>query len=369
MKLDYDQYKMVKEALHERANLLGIAPHLSYPLPIMLPVYKWWQLPYFWVGIKAYDLVAGRQNVKSSYLLSKKKALELFPMLKKERLCGAIVYFDGQHNDARMNLAIVLTAARYGATVANHTRVTGLLKDNEGKLCGAKMKDNITGQEWETKAKVIINATGPFTDTIRRMDNPETRKICAPSAGVHVVLPGYYSPESMGLLDPATSDGRVIFFLPWQKFTIAGTTDKPCELTHSPSPTESDIQFILKEVKQYLNPDVNVRRGDVMSAWAGIRPLVMDPSKPNTESIARNHIIHVSDGGLVTIAGGKWTTYRSMAEETMDAVVENHPSLKPKSGCQTDGLLLEGSHGWTPTMFIRLVQDYGFELFLAIPAI
>nr|XP_027221951.1 glycerol-3-phosphate dehydrogenase, mitochondrial-like [Penaeus vannamei] len=262
MGLDIEQYRMVKEALHERANLLDIAPHLSYPLPIMLPVYKWWQLPYFWVGIKMYDLVAGKKCIKSSYAISKERALELFPMLKKDKLVGAIVYYDGQHNDARMNLSIALTATRLGATIANHTRVVELLRekgeDGKEQLCGAKVKDEITGREITVKAKCIINATGPFTDTIRKLDNQATKEICAPSMGVHITLPDYYSPEQMGLLDPNTSDGRVIFFLPWEGRTIAGTTDTSCSVTHKPAPTEDDIQFILQEVKNYLNPDVEV---------------------------------------------------------------------------------------------------------------
>ncbi|XP_068201616.1 glycerol-3-phosphate dehydrogenase, mitochondrial-like [Palaemon carinicauda] len=363
--LDMEQYKMVKEALHERANLLDIAPHLSYPLPIMLPVYKWWQLPYFWFGIKMYDLVAGSKCIKSSYAISKERALELFPMLKKDKLVGAIVYFDGQHNDARMNLSIALTATRLGGTIANHTRVLSLLKEKDEngveRLSGAIVRDEITGREIQVKAKCVINATGPFTDSIRKMDNQATKEICAPSMGVHITLPDYYSPEQMGLLDPNTSDGRVIFFLPWEGRTIAGTTDTPCTVTHNPAPTEDDIQFILQEVKNYLNPDVEVRRGDVLSAWSGIRPLVQDPNKTDTQSIARNHIVHVSDSGLITIAGGKWTTYRSMALETLDAAIPAC-NLEPKhQESQTDGLLLEGAHSWTPTMFIRLVQDFGLE--------
>ncbi|CAG2105660.1 unnamed protein product [Medioppia subpectinata] len=362
LKLDLEQYKMVREALQERANLLEIAPHLSYPLPIMLPVYHYWQIPYFWVGIKMYDLVAGTKNVRSSYYLSKKDAMDLFPMLRSDSLVGAIVYYDGQHNDARMNLSIALTAVRYGATIANHVAVTKLNKDSDGKLIGARLQDQITKQEWDVKAKSIINATGPFTDNIRLMDDQNTRKICQPSAGVHIVLPGYYSPESMGLLDPSTSDGRVIFFLPWEKWTIAGTTDRVCEVTHSPAPTENDIQFILNEIKHYLSPDINVRRGDVMSAWAGIRPLVLDPSKPNTESIARNHIINTSPSGLVTIAGGKWTTYRVMAEEAVtEAIATNPDKLSHATKCKTLGLILEGGHNWTPTLYIQLVQDYGLE--------
>lgn len=239
--LDYEQYRMVKEALQERASMLEAAPHLAHPLPIMLPVYQWWQVPYYWVGIKCYDLVAGDRNVKSSYLLSKAEALELFPMLKKDKLCGALVYYDGQQDDARMCLAVALTAARHGATVCNHVEVLQLLKKDDGSgkqvLCGAKVKDHISGKEFTVKAKCIINATGPFTDSIRKMDDPTVKTICCPSSGVHIVLPGYYSPDQMGLLDPSTSDGRVIFFLPWQRQTIAGTTDLPCEITHNPKPT------------------------------------------------------------------------------------------------------------------------------------
>ncbi|XP_067358863.1 glycerol-3-phosphate dehydrogenase, mitochondrial isoform X1 [Channa argus] len=364
MQLDYEQYLMVKEALHERANLLEIAPHLSAPLPIMLPVYKWWQLPYYWAGIKMYDLVAGIQCLKSSYVLSKTKALEFFPMLKKDKLVGAIVYYDGQHNDARMNLAIALSAARYGAAIANYTEVVHLLKTNDPqtgkeKVCGARCRDVVTGQEFDVRAKCVINATGPFTDSLRKMDNQETQNICQPSAGVHIVIPGYYSPDNMGLLDPATSDGRVIFFLPWEKVTIAGTTDTPTNVTAHPIPGEDDINFILREVRNYLSPDVEVRRGDVLAAWSGIRPLVTDPSSKDTQSICRNHIVSISDSGLVTIAGGKWTTYRAMAEETLDAAIGAHGlSADP---CRTVGLMLEGAKGWTPTLYIRLVQDYGLE--------
>ncbi|KAM9669634.1 glycerol-3-phosphate dehydrogenase, mitochondrial isoform 2-T3 [Dama dama] len=405
MKLDIEQYRMVKEALHERANLLEIAPHLSAPLPIMLPIYKWWQLPYYWIGIKLYDLVAGSNCLKSSYVLSKSRALEHFPMLQKDKLVGAIVYYDaiksiprdrdrcdisvvthfsttslwlevtpvpplmlppaaGQHNDARMNLAIALTAARYGAATANYMEVVSLLKKTDpqtGKkrVSGARCKDVLTGEEFDVRAKCVINATGPFTDTVRKMDDKDTTAICQPSAGVHIVMPGYYSPESMGLLDPATSDGRVIFFLPWQKMTIAGTTDTPTDVTHHPIPSEEDINFILNEVRNYLSCDVEVRRGDVLAAWSGIRPLVTDPKSADTKSISRNHVVDISESGLITIAGGKWTTYRSMAEDTINAAVKAH-NLKAGPS-RTVGLFLQGGKDWSPTLYIRLVQDYGLE--------
>lgn len=366
--LDIEQYRMVKEALHERASMLRSAPHLTRPLPIMLPVYTWWQIPYFWVGIKAYDFVAGDRNVKSSYYLSREDALELFPMLRGDKLRGAIVYYDGQQDDARMCLAISLTAARHGASITNHVEVLQLLKKKNaaGKevCCGAKVRDNISKKEWTINAKCVINATGPFTDSIRKMDNPTVKSICCPSSGVHIVLPGFYSPPQMGLLDPDTSDGRVIFFLPWLNGTIAGTTDAPCDITNNPSPSEDEIQFILSEIKSYLNKDVDVRRGDVLSAWSGIRPLVSDPNKGDTQSLARNHIVHVSDSNLITIAGGKWTTYRAMAEHTMDAAIKAC-NLEPERGCVTDGLWIEGAQGWTPTMYIRLVQDLGLEVEVA----
>ncbi|KAH9495577.1 glycerol-3-phosphate dehydrogenase [Bulinus truncatus] len=361
--LDYEQYKMVKEALAERANLLEIAPHLAYPFPIMLPVYKWWQVLYYWAGVKAYDFVAGRQLLKPSYLLTKSKALEQFPMLKKDKLKAALVYYDGMHDDARMAISLALTAVRHGAYCLNYTNCEELLKtcvDGVEKVYGARVRNTLTGEEYCIKAKCVINATGPYTDFIRCLGDSKTKKICQPSSGVHIVLPDYYSPESMGLLDPATSDGRVIFFLPWQNVTVAGTTDNPCEVTDNPQPSEKEIQFILNEIRNYLSSDVEVRRGDVLSAWSGIRPLVCDPNKSDTQSIARNHIIEVSKNKLITIAGGKWTTYRLMAEETVDKAIEVC-KLNPTNECKTKGLMLDGAHGWSPTLFIRLVQDYGLE--------
>ncbi|VDK53061.1 unnamed protein product [Anisakis simplex] len=358
--LDLEQYRMVREALFERANLLHCAPHLSYPLPIMLPIYKLWQVPYYWFGIKAYDFVSGKRVLKNSFYISKEQALERFPMLKKESLKGALIYYDGQHNDARMNLSIILSAIRHGAKAVNHTKVTQLLKNAEGKLCGAHVKDLLTGQEWDVKAKAVVNATGPFTDSMRIMADPETKPICQPSAGVHIVLPGYYSPSNTGLLDPSTSDGRVIFFLPWERMTVAGTTDAPMPVTFHPKPSDLDVEFILQEIRHYLSNDVSVRRGDVLSAWSGLRPLVRDPNKKDTKSLARNHIIEVSKSNLITIAGGKWTTYRHMAEETVDAAIKAC-DLKPRNGCVTAGLLLEGAHNWDPLLYIHLVQDFGLE--------
>ncbi|CAG8775179.1 4064_t:CDS:2 [Gigaspora margarita] len=358
--LDYGQYKLVKEALHERATFLHIAPYISYQLPILLPIYKWWQVPYFWVGSKAYDFLAGSEAMDSSYFLSSNKAIEAFPWLKKEKLVGAMVYYDGQHNDARMNVALALSAVSHGAVVVNHVEVIRLLKDDDGKVNGARVRDNLNGNEWDIKAKGVVNATGAFTDSIRSMDNPRCDNIVAPSAGVHVVLPNYYSPRKMGMIDPSTSDGRVIFFLPWEGSTIAGTTDSPTELTYSPMPKEEEIQWILKEIRTYLSPDIEVRRSDVRAAWSGIRPLVRDPGAKNTSELVRSHMINVSPSNLITIAGGKWTTYRNMAEETVDTAIKVL-GLKPLNECRTEKIKLIGSHGYSPTMFIKLIQQFKLD--------
>ena len=284
-----------------------------------------------------------------------------------------------------MNVSLAMTAALYGATVVNHLEVTSLEKDANGKLNGARVKDLVQerdgtkAKEFSIKAKGVINATGPFTDSIRKMDDQEVSEIVAPSSGVHVILPGYYSPSKMGLIDPKTSDGRVIFFLPWQGNTIAGTTDAPTPITPNPIAGEEEINWILSEIRGYLAPDINVRRGDVLAAWSGIRPLVKDPNAVNTESLVRNHLITTSTSGLLTCAGGKWTTYRQMAEETVDSAIDLF-SLSPKpahnapciSGteaiddaapldgtCQTHQVRLIGAHGFSKTLFIQLIQHFG----------
>ncbi|KAJ1917666.1 mitochondrial glycerol-3-phosphate dehydrogenase [Mycoemilia scoparia] len=365
MGLDYDQYKMVCEALHERKTFLHIAPYLSNELPILLPVYKWWQLPYFWFGCKMYDMLAGSERITPSYMLGRKRTLESFPMLKSENLVGAVVYYDGQHNDSRMNVTLAVTAAAHGAVVANHTEVLSLIKEmnpesGQDVVKGAVVRDNETGETWEVKAKGVINATGPFSDAILKMDTPKMQDIVAPSAGVHLVLPSYFSPKNMGMLDPATSDGRVVFFLPWEGGVVAGTTDTLCDVTPNPIPSEKEIEWILNEIRRFLSPDVKVRRGDVLAAWSGIRPLVRDPKAKNTKDLVRNHMIHISESKLITIAGGKWTTYREMAKETIDEAIKTFV-LSPVYGCRTESTRLIGSHTWSETMFIKLAQNFGLD--------
>ena len=382
------QLDLVIEALNERAHILYTAPHLSKILPIMIPVYQYWQVPYFYVGTKMYDLFAGSQNLKSSYLLSKASACEIAPMLDASKLKAGLVYHDGTFNDSRMNSTLAVTAIENGATVLNYMEVKELIKDPvTNQVNGAIVQDIETGDIYPIKANVTVNATGPYSDRILQMDKndkglPDMFKenadtsisskvavpnphMVMPSAGVHIILPSFYCPKDMGLLDANTADGRVMFFLPWQGKVLAGTTDIPMKtVPENPTATEADIQDILKELQHYIK--FPVKREDVLSAWAGIRPLVQDPrasTKGSTQEVVRSHFIFTSDNGLVTIAGGKWTTYREMAEETIDVVVKNGKfNVKP---CITRKLKLAGAENWDPNMPALLSQKYGLSSILS----
>ena len=266
-----------------------------------------------------------------------------------------IVYYDGQFNDSRLAVAVACTAAAAGAAVANHAEATGLIKDpTTGRVIGAHIRDTLTGKSMEVYARVVINATGPFADGIRHMSDPAASDMIMPSAGVHVTLPDYYSPENVGMIVPKTRDGRVVFMLPWLGETIAGTTDSSSEITMRPQPTEDEIQFILEAISEYLT--VKVRRSDVKSAWSGIRPLAIDPNAADTASALRDHIVTVDADGVVTVTGGKWTTYRLMAQDAVDAAAAAG-RLSPRP-CVTERVRLIGAEGWSPALFTEVAQNY-----------
>lgn len=278
------------------------------------------------------------------FYLVQEEALFQFPMLKKEGLKGGIVYYDGIHNDTRMNVLIALTACQHGATIANYVNVVDIVHDATGQAGGAKVCDKMTGKEWTIKAKGVINATGCFADAVRKMDDPNCEPLIVGAAGVHLILPDHFSPDkyvgiprstprsrcdascesvcSMGLIIPKTRDDRVLFFFPWEGMTICGTTDSPSEITMTPAPTEDDVRFIIEESNLYLNRRVTAK--DVKAAWSGVRPLVRDPSLPvtgnATSQISRKHVVEESKTGLVSIMGGKWTTYRRMAQDAIEKV-------------------------------------------------
>ncbi|XP_024927585.3 glycerol-3-phosphate dehydrogenase SDP6, mitochondrial [Ziziphus jujuba] len=358
--LDYGQLKLVFHALEERKQLIDNAQHLCHALPCMTPCFDWFEVVYYWVGLKLYDLVAGARLLHLSRYYSAQESVELFPTLarkgKDRSLKGTVVYYDGQMNDARLNVGLACTAALAGAAVLNHAEVVDFLKDESGnRIIGARIRDNLSGKEFDTYAKVVVNAAGPFCDSVRKLADKNARPMISPSSGVHIILPDYYSPEGMGLIVPKTKDGRVVFMLPWLGRTVAGTTDSSTTITLLPEPHEDEIQFILDAICDYLN--VKVRRSDVLSAWSGIRPLAVDPSAKSTESISRDHVVCEDYPGLVTITGGKWTTYRSMAEDAVNAAIKSG-KLSPSNECLTNNLPLVGGDGWDPASFTALAQQY-----------
>ncbi|CAM8895815.1 unnamed protein product [Rhodiola kirilowii] len=358
--LDYGQLRLVFHALEERKQVIDNAPHLCHALPCMTPCFNWFEVLYYWVGLKFYDLVAGARLLHLSRYYSADESVEQFPTLSRKgngrNLKGTVVYYDGQMNDARLNVGLACTAALAGAAVLNHAEVISFLKDDaSGRIIGARIRDNLTGKEFDAHAKVVVNAGGPFCDSVRKMADDDAKPVIAPSSGVHIVLPDYYSPEGMGLIVPKTKDGRVVFMLPWLGRTIAGTTDSDTVITMLPEPHEDEIQFILDAICDYLN--VKVRRADVLSAWSGIRPLAKDPSAKNTESISRDHVVFEDYPGLVTITGGKWTTYRSMAEDAVDVAIESG-DLAPGNECITNKLRLTGADGWDHAYFTVLAQEF-----------
>lgn len=353
--LDKVQYNLVRDALHERGVILRLAPHLSHPIPLLTPLYRAWEVPYYFSGLKAYDLLAGHERLKPSRFVPRSKALSEFPQLKSEGLVGGVEYYDGQFDDARMNVAVVLTALREGAVAVNYAEVTGLIKEG-GRVAGARVKDRLGGEDFEVRAKVVVNATGPFTDTIRHMDDPDAPPMVVTSSGVHIILPQRFSPPGTGLLIPKTEDGRVLFVLPWMGHTLAGTTDEPHDLSFHPKPTEEEIDYILRHLKRYFALEPS--RSDILAAWSGLRPLVKDPKAHDTAELARDHLISESDSGLVTIAGGKWTTYRKMAEDLVDYVVRTR-DLHPPHGCLTDRIYIEGGAGYEADGWKELVEKFG----------
>ncbi len=268
-KLDRVQYKLVRDALHERSTLLKLAPHLAKPLALMTPLYRRLEAPYYMAGLKLYDWLAGRQGLTPSQYVSAEQALQRFPMLKKEGLKGGVIYYDGQFNDSRMNVSLALTASEHGAVIVNYVEVQSLIK-KANKIVGARVEDKETGEKFTIKAKVVINASGAFCDAIRKLDNPSVAPILTSSSGIHIVLDKKFSALETGLLIPKTEDKRVLFLLPWEGHTLVGTTDNPCEIESHPKVEPSDISYILRQLKYYFSLEVNER--DILSSWVGLRP-------------------------------------------------------------------------------------------------
>jgi glycerol-3-phosphate dehydrogenase len=318
--LEQGNIGLVMEALKERGLLLQNAPHLVHDLAFVVPNYDWWEAPFYGLGLKLYQLLAGKYGFGKSRLLSRDETLARLPTLKTEGLRGGAIYYDGQFDDARLLIHMLFTAFEEGATLLNYVKVTGVTKDSFGFVDGVIARDAETGEEFRAAAKVVINATGAFTDLLRRAAEPSAAPMIMPSQGIHLVFGPEFLQGENAIMVPHTSDGRVLFAIPWHGHTLVGTTDTPVsEATIEPVAMEQEIDFVLATARQYLSKTPT--RNDVLSVFAGIRPLVRTSGVSNTAALSRDHVIQIDGSGLLTICGGKWTTYRHMAEDCVDQAI------------------------------------------------
>jgi len=330
--------KLVREALRERGFLLRNAPHLTRRQPFIVPVYSWWEKFYYGIGLGMYDLLAGKLQIGRVRMLSRKEVLKEMPSMREQGLKGGIEYYDGQFDDARLAINLAQTADHYGGCLVNYMEVEALLVENK-KIKGAIVYDHLSKEALTIRAHSVINATGVFADAVINMDNPDAETLLTPSQGVHVVVDKKFFPGESALMIPKTDDDRVLFAVPWHDKVVIGTTDTPVdEVRDEPLPLEEEISFIISHFNRYTTSSIT--REDIQSVFAGLRPLVRTSSSTSTALISRDHTIVVSPTGLITIIGGKWTTYRKMA---MDAVQNAAFVAKlGKRACITEDLRISG---------------------------
>ncbi|MBT9585218.1 FAD-dependent oxidoreductase [bacterium] len=356
--LDKEQYALVKEGLEERGAFLKMAPHLTNEVRLVTPCYKWHEVPYYYAGLWMYDRIAGQAALSATEVMGKKAALEQLPQLSQHGLKGAIAYSDGEFNDSRMNVSLATTAAAHGAAMANYVEVISLVKE-DGKVVGVEARDKRSGETFPIRAKVVINATGPFLDGIRHMDDPSTPKLVVPSAGTHILVPKLKLKD--GVLIPEAPNGSVAFLKPFEGGTLIGTTEENTELTINPQTTQKHVDYLRDLANTILSPEHQIQPSDIASVWTGIRPLVKTPKKAasDTTELVRNHVVDISPSGLVTIGGGKWTNFGRMAQDAMDAALRS--ANLPDVPSQREGSLLLGAHGYTPQLSDWLAAEYGLE--------
>ncbi len=344
--LEQGNIPLVMEALKERGLLRQNAPHLVHDLPFVVPNYDWWEAPFYGMGLKVYDLLAGKFGFGKSRLLSKAEILEEIPTIKQEGLRGGVLYYDGQFDDSRLLINLVSTAAEQGATVLNYAPVIGILKDGDGFVSGVLAKDLESDTEFKIEAKVVINATGAFTDRVRRLADPSVQNMISPSQGIHLVFERSVLPGKSAIMVPHTSDGRVMFAIPWHDHVVVGTTDTAIEeASFEPIPFEHEIEFVLETAGKYLSRPP--ARSDVLSVFVGIRPLVK-AGGGSTAALSRDHTIHIDNSGLLTICGGKWTTYRHMSEEAVDHAITL--AKLDERDCVTKNLRIHGFQEFSPQL-------------------
>ena len=335
---------LVMEALRERGLLLSNAPHLVSDVAFIVPSYEWWESPFYGIGLKVYDLLAGRYGFGKSSHVTREDVQREIPSIQMEGLLGGTRYYDGQFDDARLAINLASTAARHGAVVVNYAPVVRLLKDAQGAVRGVAVRDEESGDELEVRGQVTVNATGPFADAVRKLDRPDAEPIIEPSQGVHVVLDKSFLPGSTAIMVPHTDDGRVMFAIPWHGVAVVGTTDTPIrDVGLEPRALPEEVAFILETANDYLSHPAEP--SDILSVFAGIRPLVRVGGDASTAELSREHAILIDPvSGLMTVAGGKWTTYRKMAEDVVDRAVLLG-DLDPRE-CVTKELAIHGADGW-----------------------
>ena len=338
--LEQGNIGLVMEALKERGLLLQNAPHVVHDLEFVVPHYDWWETPFYGLGLKLYQLLAGKYGFGATRILSREETLAHLPNLKTEGLRGGAAYYDGQFDDARLLIHMAATAAEQGATLLNYAEVTELTKDSQGFVNGVVARDLETGVQLRTAARIVINATGAFSDRLRLQAEPAASPMIAPSQGIHLVFDSSFLPGESAVMVPHTSDGRVLFAIPWHGHTLVGTTDTPITTaTLEPIALAQEIDFILSTAGQYLTKAPT--RDDVLSVFAGIRPLVRSRTT-TTAALSRDHVIQIDRSGLLTICGGKWTTYRHMAEDCVDQAATL--AQLPERPCVTHHLRIHGFH-------------------------
>ncbi|MGH9613392.1 MAG: glycerol-3-phosphate dehydrogenase/oxidase [Bryobacteraceae bacterium] len=339
--LEQGNISLVMEALKERGILRQNAPHLVHNLAFVVPNYDWWEAPFYGLGLKVYNLLAGKYGFGDSQILSREETLARLPTIKTDGLRGGVVYFDGQFDDARLLINLMETAAEQGATVLNYARATELTKGEDGFLDGVIATDLESGAVFHARAKTVINAAGAYCDAVRRLAEQNIRPLIAPSQGIHLVFDRGFLPGNSAIMVPHTSDGRVMFAIPWHEHTLVGTTDTPVVNPEmEPRPLPEEIEFILSTAAQYLHKAPT--RADVLSVFVGIRPLVKSGDGKSTASLSRDHTIHIDNSGLLTITGGKWTTYRHMAEDCVNQAATL--ARLPEKTCVTPHLNIHGFH-------------------------
>lgn len=339
--LEQGNVPLVLEALRERGIMRQNAPHLVRDLAFVVPTYEWWESPFYGIGLKIYNVLAGRYGFGPSRILSREETLARLPTIRTDGLRGGVIYYDGQFDDARFLVHLATTAAEQGAALLNYAPVVRLSRDIGGFIDGVVVRDLESGGEFEVKARVVINAAGPFVDDVRRMSVAGARPLVALSQGIHLVFDRAFLPGDSAIMVPHTRDGRVMFAIPWQGHTLVGTTDTPIPAAAlEPRALEEEIAFVLDTAAAYLHRPPT--RADVRSVFAGIRPLVATEGATHTAALSRSHTIQIDGAGLVTITGGKWTTYRAMAEDCVNqaALV----ALLPERPCVTRDLRLHGFH-------------------------